>query len=682
MMKTHIINRKGKIFIVIVVSLILINIFIGFLTSINFHRQEYNVKSSQKLEIGPIYIDDSDPNFNWTKFASEHVWCTGNGTFLNPYKINNIQITSVTSSNCIEIKNSNVFFKISNCYLTNGGGGAGSKAGIKLVNISNGIIFLNDISHNRANGIFLLNSNNNSIIQNVIIDNIVLEIYLENSDYNLILENNIVSDIMLRGSNFNNFSNNQISHSEYFQSGTGIEILDSSHDNILIGNIFTKCGIVFPQLSLNELKSYLIDTTNSINGKPVYFYVDEKDLEPSNFTDAGQVILVNCSESNISNINPSQGVMGISLFYSRNNSITDCSVTENKRYGIFLCSSDNNKITANALLYNFIGIAMTSCANNIINDNLINYNTNAGMFNGGIGSPDNLVYINYFSMNDVNVVDNGYNIKWDNDIFGNYWDDYAGVDANQDGIGDTPHSFDNIFDQYPLYREGPTIILISPKNNEEFVDPPFIELVVQDPNLDRVLYTLNGSMYSIMKYELNGNGFVDHIYWSMLGYGNVYLKIYAIDIYGIVNSIEIMIIKTDFLPPPPLSPQLSNFEIFIIISVLALLISFVVLIGYNYVNKGNLLDDLKRIRPIKKGILELGVNFEQLKITEIAKKLEAKSSHVKFALKDMIKKNEITASYSIYSRSVRFDQESIIEEVDLLIEKFERWDKQDKSKKK
>jgi hypothetical protein len=42
-------------------------------------------------------------------------------------------------------------------------------------------------------------------------------------------------------------------------------------------------------------------------------------------------------------------------------------------------------------------------------------------------------------------------VSWDNSTLGNYWDDYSGLDDNQDGIGDTPYIIDeNNKDNYPL----------------------------------------------------------------------------------------------------------------------------------------------------------------------------------------------------------------------------------------
>jgi hypothetical protein len=42
-------------------------------------------------------------------------------------------------------------------------------------------------------------------------------------------------------------------------------------------------------------------------------------------------------------------------------------------------------------------------------------------------------------------------VSWDNGTIGNYWDDYSGLDENDDGIGDTPYIIDeNNKDNNPL----------------------------------------------------------------------------------------------------------------------------------------------------------------------------------------------------------------------------------------
>jgi len=65
----------------------------------------------------------------------------------------------------------------------------------------------------------------------------------------------------------------------------------------------------------------------------------------------------------------------------------------------------------------------------------------------------------------VNVWDDGYPSG------GNYWSDYTGVDANSDGIGDTPYILDaqNV-DNYPLMQPFNKIQIPGDLNNDGTVD--------------------------------------------------------------------------------------------------------------------------------------------------------------------------------------------------------------------
>ena len=92
-----------------------------------------NLKSSGfwNLTGSPIYIDDTNPNFNWSKTAADNDWCSGSGTFSDPYVIENVTIDGQTTDNCIEIRNSFVYFVLRNITIFNG------QIGISLINIYN-----------------------------------------------------------------------------------------------------------------------------------------------------------------------------------------------------------------------------------------------------------------------------------------------------------------------------------------------------------------------------------------------------------------------------------------------------------------------------------------------------------------------------------------------------------------
>jgi len=98
--------------------------------------------------------------------------------------------------------------------------------------------------------------------------------------------------------------------------------------------------------------------------------------------------------------------------------------------GIYLYSSFYNTISGNIIMANHYGIDLSWSSNNII-------------------------YLNDFIDNTQHayIGTSGYANFWDDGYpsGGNYWSDYTGVDADGDGIGDTPYVIDaDNQDRYPL----------------------------------------------------------------------------------------------------------------------------------------------------------------------------------------------------------------------------------------
>jgi len=236
-------NLKTKFSFTFSIVLLLLPLISNFMipTNITTRIAQFNVndnlKSSSYWIISPIYINGSAIGVdahNWT-WAESQPWCTGNGTLINPYLLENITIDCGGGSG-IFIENSvNVYFIVKNCTIMS----AGTNGGIRLIEVQNGTIFNNNISNNYV-GMYLDQCEGINITKNIVYDNIGQGIILLLSMYNLIINNTQKGSryygLFLQGQSNNNtiIGNNFTENTHSVYDGDGIKIKNSN------GNIVTE----------------------------------------------------------------------------------------------------------------------------------------------------------------------------------------------------------------------------------------------------------------------------------------------------------------------------------------------------------------------------------------------------------------------------------------------------------
>lgn len=448
-----------------------LNFFAGTNNTSTGYRDDINL-DNENLRLskvsGKIYING---NSEWLTFKNDGN-CTGNGTYSDPYIIEDLVIDGGGSGSGILIENSDVYFRIENSTVYN------SYYGIRLNFANNGTLIENNCSDN-SYGIYLWYSDNNTLIDNNIWNSLYNGFYINNSDDNYFSGNKVWNTLIYSGtallySNRNNLSGNEAWNND----DVGIWIGTGSYDNILIGNDVweNQWGITL-ESSYNSTVSENNAWNNSDDGIAVYYSNDNTltGNEAWNNTNCGIVIDTSLYDNVLIGNDVWENQYGIMLYYSNNSIVSENNAWNNTEIGIlvyysndntfignkawknewgyFLQASDNNNLTGNDAWNNILdgillwvdtdnnilaknslwsnnrtGIVLSDSNQNNLTENEAWNNTAAGFYVGTNSGRNNLVGNNAWNNNDKGFY---LNDSSDNFLSGNSaWNNFYGILLN------------------------------------------------------------------------------------------------------------------------------------------------------------------------------------------------------------------------------------------------------------
>jgi parallel beta-helix repeat protein len=333
---------------------------------------------------------------------------TGIGTGINLMERTNVTVRNMEISNFFYgiYLNSSLNNSLSSSNIR------GNFYGIYLSASSNNTIIGCNVTENGSSGVWFRGSSNNDITENRIIENGQDGIWLSSSS-----DNNRVSGNIIRtnayGIRIDDYSNNMLRNNDLRDNGCNFGVF----------------GSLLPEFIQD------IDESNTVNGKPIYYWVNRQDVSVP--LDAGYVALVNCSGITVQNLNLSSNGQGLLLASTAESSIIQNNITNNI-HGIYMCGSSNNTVTWNNITKN--------AANGIY----LYYSQNNRFFHNNFISNTNQVY-------DVGASSN----IWDSGVEGNHWSNYEekypnAAELDSSGIWNTLYVLDgNNQDNYPLVNEIP-----------------------------------------------------------------------------------------------------------------------------------------------------------------------------------------------------------------------------------
>lgn len=414
---------------------------------------------------------------------------TGTGAPTNPYMIENLYFSGL-SAQAITITNTTAYFKIKDCifqsntngaiYISNVANGTAyvqdnsiytsSGYTLSIVNSTSAYV---EGTYGQASGGFYVSECANSTFYYNALASMSSKFFIIDSPNCNFTHNSAQGSHMAPGSGFRfercdnlHFnenaavfnaingvilvdSNNCLIQTTYldYNNGWGIFVLNSNNVvlslNMFIGGNLNKICIqncynitavknkdstsfYFQDCSLDQMLSYTFaDNVNM--GDPIYYFKNLNDVELNNFMDVGQLILVNCSEIIISNIQIKPTALCLFVGYSNGITITR-SFFHDGVYGNYIVGCEDVTITNNYYYGFYGGVKFEGTSTSSIRYNEFRENS-IGLYLD-FSSANNSIHHNIFMNNYQQAEDWGINNLWYDveNLEGNYWSNLGGAD--------------------------------------------------------------------------------------------------------------------------------------------------------------------------------------------------------------------------------------------------------------
>lgn len=319
---------------------------------------------------------------------------SGTGTALDPYIIEGWDIQVTLWHTSLSISGTSAHYVVRNCHIN------------KWVSFSN--------------------ASNGKLINNTFYDG---NIGIYSSSHMFISENNFtnIKRFILNNMDDTVVMNNYLS----MKLGGSLDVEDTRNTSFW-NNTFINGGITL-NWHWGNLGTIVIDLNNTVNGKPIRYYRNTPSLSINQSTSIGQLIIHNCTDLSLTNlnisntssaiqignttnvhishVNVSNSYNGIMLTNSNNVFIVNSSGWGNLAHGLELYTTSNSTFDNITLIRNGHGIAYWSGDHVVFTNSIIKWNVDGGLF-----QTTNTTFNNISSIENQL---NGLEITYDNVVVGN-----------------------------------------------------------------------------------------------------------------------------------------------------------------------------------------------------------------------------------------------------------------------